>query len=64
MANDLTNDVNKDVRLIERALAKGFMSRTAADKIMKDLPDVAEKGELISIDDEDGDAGDDAGDED
>jgi len=56
MANDLTNDINKDVRLIERNLAKGFISRAASDKLMKDLPDVADKADYIDIDgDGDGD---------
>ena len=59
---DLSSDVHNDVRLIERALAKGFMSRAAADKLMKDLPDVAEKAEYIDIegDDESDDDADDA----
>lgn len=64
MSNDLTTDVNKDVRLIERNLAKGFMSRAAAAKLMKDLPDVEDKGELIDIEGEAGDDGADDGDED
>lgn len=63
MANDLTNDVNKDVRLIERNLAKGFMSRAASDKLMKDLPDVEEKGDYIDIDGEPNDADDGADDD-
>ncbi|MFO0748381.1 MAG: hypothetical protein U1F43_22365 [Myxococcota bacterium] len=63
MANDLNNDVTKDVRLIERSLAKGFMSRASSDKLMKDLPDVAEKGEFIDIEGEPG-GEDDAGGED
>lgn len=56
MANDLTNDINKDVRLIERSLAKGFVSRATTDKLVKDLPDVADKADYIDIDG-DGDAG-------
>lgn len=54
----LTADIQKDIRLIERNLAKGFLSRAAADKINKDLPDVADKGDWRSIDGLDGaDAG-------
>lgn len=59
MANDLTNDLNKDVRLIERSLAKGFISRSAAEKLSKDLPDVADKADYIDIDGEPADADDD-----
>lgn len=48
--SDLTADVHKDVRLIQRALAKGFMSRAAAEKLVKDLPDSADKADWIDID--------------
>jgi len=61
----LTADIQKDIRLIERNLAKGFLSRAAADKINKDLPDVADKGDWRTIDALDGgnDAADDEDDE-
>jgi hypothetical protein len=60
-ATNLTADLHKDIRLIERNLAKGFLSRANADKLAKDLPDVADKAEWIDIEsqetdeDEDGD---------
>ena len=47
MSSALIGDLQKDVRLIERGLAKGFLSRAAADKLTRDLPDVADKGEFI-----------------
>jgi len=53
----LTADLHKDIRLIERSLAKGFVSRAAADKIAKDLPDVSDKAEWIDIEGLDGDDG-------
>jgi hypothetical protein len=73
MSSALTADLHKDIRLIERGLAKGFLSRSAADKLAKDLPDVAEKAEWVDIetdeeededetyDGDDGDDGDDDG---
>lgn len=42
-------DIKDDVRLIQRDLAKGFTSRKDVDKRLKDLPDVADKGEWIDI---------------
>lgn len=62
MANDLTNDINTDVRLIERNLAKGFLSRANADKLVNELPDVADKADYIDIDG-DGTADDDDADD-
>lgn len=61
MSSALTADLQKDIRLIERSLAKGFLSRANADKIAKDLPDVADKAEWIDIEskDEDDEADDD-----
>ncbi len=64
-ATNLTADLHKDIRLIERNLAKGFLSRANADKLAKDLPDVADKAEWIDIEsqevdeDDDGDDGED-----
>ena len=60
---DLINDTSKDVRLIERSLAKGFISRATADKLMKDLPDVADKADWIDIDGDGSAAGDDDADD-
>ncbi|MCC6624718.1 MAG: hypothetical protein IT385_25940 [Deltaproteobacteria bacterium] len=61
---DLSSDLNKDIRLIQRNLAKGFMSRASADKLMKDLPDVADKAEWIDIDGDGGAAEPESTDED
>ena len=58
-ATNLTADLHKDIRLIERNLAKGFLSRANADKLAKDLPDVADKGEWIDIESKDDEADDD-----
>lgn len=58
MSSALTADLQKDIRLIERGLAKGFLSRASADKLAKDLPDVSDKADWIDIegrdDDDDG----------
>ena len=54
-ATNLTADLHKDIRLIERNLAKGFLSRANADKLAKDLPDVADKGEWIDIESQESD---------
>ena len=59
MSSALTADLQKDIRLIERSLAKGFVSRANADKVAKDLPDVAEKAERIDIESKDDEADDD-----
>ena len=59
MSSALTADLQKDIRLIERSLAKGFVSRANADKVAKDLPDVAEKAEWIDIESKDDEADDD-----
>ena len=61
MSSALTADLQKDIRLIERSLAKGFLSRANADKVAKDLPDVAEKAEWIDIESKDDDAADEDG---
>lgn len=44
-----TIDVNDDVRLIQRELAKGFVSRSDVDRKLDGLPDVAEKGEWVDL---------------
>ena len=59
MSSALTADLQKDIRLIERNLAKGFLSRAAADKLAKDLPDVADKGDWIDIEGQEADGADD-----
>ena len=59
MSSALTADLQKDIRLIERNLAKGFLSRANADKLAKDLPDVADKAEWIDIESKDDEADDD-----
>ena len=59
MSSALTADLQKDIRLIERSLAKGVVSRANADKVAKDLPDVAEKAEWIDIESKDDEADDD-----
>jgi len=52
-----TIDLNDDVRLIQRELAKGFVSRDDVEKKLLKLPDVADKGEWIDIAPEDDDDG-------
>lgn len=49
MSNAVVTDLHKDIRLIERNLAKGFLSHAAVEKLNKELPDVADKGEWIDI---------------
>lgn len=61
MSSALTADLHKDIRLIERSLAKGFVSRANADKVAKDLPDVADKAEWIDIEGKEDDEADDDG---
>ncbi len=50
MSASATDDLTLDVRLIQRNLTKGFVGRTAIDKLLHGLPDVADKGEFIDID--------------
>ncbi len=45
-------DVEDDVRLIRRNLAKGFLSADAIKDKLAALPDVADRGEWIDIVDE------------
>ena len=40
-------DLEKDVRLIRRQLAKGFISTAKAESDREALPDVADKGEWL-----------------
>ncbi|MFT7579918.1 MAG: hypothetical protein ACI9MR_001585 [Myxococcota bacterium] len=41
------NELDMDIRLIRRNLAKGFISEDAVDKMLADLPDVEDRGEWI-----------------
>jgi hypothetical protein len=45
-----TPDLQSDVRLIERSLAKGFVSRADVAKRTSELQDAADKAEWIEID--------------
>jgi hypothetical protein len=45
--------LEEDVRLIRRNLAKGFVSRAAVKKNLDALPDVADRGEWITIESDD-----------
>lgn len=55
MSSSITEDLHQDTRLIERRLAKGFMSRAEADKLNETLPDLADKAEWVDIGDDDDD---------
>jgi hypothetical protein len=39
------DELERDVRIIRRNVAKGFISRDAVTEMLKDLPDAAERGE-------------------
>jgi hypothetical protein len=62
MAIDARTDLNDDVRIIQRNLAKGFAARKEVAARLSTLPDVADKGEWVDIAPERDD--DDVGDED
>jgi hypothetical protein len=49
MSTDTKQNIEQDVRLIQRNLAKGFISRADIDRRLASLPDVADKGEWIDI---------------
>lgn len=49
MSSALTKDLDKDVRMIQRGLAKGFMTLEEADKLRGELPDVADKGDWVDV---------------
>ncbi len=51
--SSLTAELHNDVRLIERNLAKGFVSRAEVAKRNRDLADAAEKGEWVDIESSD-----------
>ncbi len=60
-------DLKKDVRLLRRDLAKGFINQEAIDEMLVGLPDVADQAETIDIslpDDDDWDDDEDDEDED
>ncbi|HRE92302.1 MAG TPA: hypothetical protein PK095_24515 [Myxococcota bacterium] len=59
MSSSITADLHQDTRLIERRLAKGFMSRAEADKLNDKLPDLADKAEWVTVDDDDSDSDED-----
>lgn len=44
--------LEEDVRLIRRNLAKGFVSRAEVQGALDALPDVADRGEWITIEDD------------
>jgi hypothetical protein len=52
MSSSMTADLHQDTRLIERRLAKGFMSRAESDKLNSTLPDVADKAEWVTIEED------------
>jgi len=49
MAIDARTDLNDDVRIIQRNLAKGFAARKDVAVRLQSLPDVADKGEWVDI---------------
>ena len=49
-----TIDLNDDVRVIQRELATGFVSREVVVQKLQTLPDVADKGDWIDIFSEEG----------
>lgn len=56
-----TDELERDVRIIRRNLAKGFISRDSVNEMLDGLPDSAERGEWFDpeADDEDEDDEDD-----
>ncbi|MCB9730682.1 MAG: hypothetical protein H6744_08975 [Deltaproteobacteria bacterium] len=50
-----TDELDRDVRIIRRNLAKGFVSRSAVDELLEELPDTTERAEWFDpeADDED-----------
>jgi hypothetical protein len=47
---ELKDEILNDVRLIERHIRKGLINRKDLEKRLKELPDVAEQAELLSLD--------------
>lgn len=54
-------DLERDVRLISRELAKGFLSRDKLNEQLAQLPDVADLGEWIDVEADDAEGADQAG---
>lgn len=52
MSSSITEDLHLDTRLVERRLAKGFMSRAELVELNRELPDLADKAEWVSIEDD------------
>ncbi len=50
-----TDELERDVRIIRRNLAKGFTSNDSVDELLKDLPDSAERGEWFDPEADDDD---------
>jgi hypothetical protein len=48
MSNEMGLD--NDTRIIKRNIAKGLMSRAAAEEMVANLPDVAEQAEYLDPD--------------
>lgn len=46
------NELERDVRLLRRDLAKGFVSPDTVAAMLKDLPDVEAQGEWIELEPE------------
>lgn len=42
-------DLEQDVRLIQRNLLKGFVSKESIDALLDKLPDSADKGDMIRV---------------
>lgn len=46
-------DLDRDVRIIRRNLAKGFLSKKAVSTLLAELPDVSEQAEYFDPEAED-----------
>ena len=47
---EMKDEILNDVRLLERHIRKGLINRKDLEKRLKELPDVAEQGEILSLD--------------
>ena len=47
---EIKDEVLYDTRLIERHVRKGVLNRKDIEKRLKELPDAAEQGEILSLD--------------
>lgn len=52
MSSVVSEELQRDVRLIERGRAKGFLSQAVANELLGDLPDVGDKADWIDIESE------------